>query len=72
MAGQWAASQPALTPPQVKPRKERRELRIGLMVPGAASLLMMALITWRRTNEQTQTTDTQQESILEPTTTGKT
>jgi MFS transporter, FHS family, glucose/mannose:H+ symporter len=47
-------------------------LRIGLMVPGAASLLMMALITWRRTIQRTQTTDAQQESILQPTITGKT
>jgi FHS family glucose/mannose:H+ symporter-like MFS transporter len=27
-------------------------LRIGLMVPGVAALLMMALITWRRTNRK--------------------
>jgi MFS transporter, FHS family, glucose/mannose:H+ symporter len=47
-------------------------LRIGLMVPGAAALLTMALITWRRTNRETRTTDTQQESILQPTITGKT
>jgi MFS transporter, FHS family, glucose/mannose:H+ symporter len=47
-------------------------LRIGLMVPGAAALLTMALITWRRTNQETQTTDAQQESILQPTITGKT
>jgi MFS transporter, FHS family, glucose/mannose:H+ symporter len=47
-------------------------LRIGLMVPGAASLLMMALITWRRTNQQIQTIDAQQEPILQPTITGKT
>ena len=31
-------------------------LRIGLMVPGAAALMMMALISWRRTNQETQTT----------------
>ena len=37
-------------------------LRIGLMVPGAAALLMMALITWRRTDRKDQ-----QESILQPT-----
>jgi len=30
------------------------------------------LITWRRTNQQTQTTDAHQESILQPTITGKT
>jgi len=47
-------------------------LRIGLMVPGAAALLMMALITWRRTNQEARTTDAQQESILQPTITGKT
>jgi len=47
-------------------------LRIGLMVPGAAALLTMALITWRRTNQETRTTDAQQESILQPTITGKT
>jgi FHS family glucose/mannose:H+ symporter-like MFS transporter len=47
-------------------------LRIGLMVPGAAALLTMALITWRRTKQQTPTTDAQQESILQPTITGKT
>ncbi len=47
-------------------------LRIGLMVPGAAALLMMALITWRRTNQEGQTTDTQPESILQPTSSGKT
>jgi FHS family glucose/mannose:H+ symporter-like MFS transporter len=45
-------------------------LRIGLMVPGAAALLMMALITWRRTNQET--TGSEQESILQPTSTGKT
>jgi fucose permease len=47
-------------------------LRIGPMVPGAAALLMMALITCRRTNQETQTTDAPQESILQPTITGKT
>ena len=47
-------------------------LRIGLMVPGAAALLTMALIAWRRTNQETRTTDAQQESILQPTITGKT
>ena len=47
-------------------------LRIGLMVPGAAALLMMALITWRRTSQEPQTTDAPQESILQPTITGKT
>jgi FHS family glucose/mannose:H+ symporter-like MFS transporter len=47
-------------------------LRVGLMVPGAAALLMMALITWRRIDQEGRTTDTQQESILQPTSTGKT
>ncbi len=47
-------------------------LRIGLMVPGAAALLMMALITWRRNNQEGPTTGTQQESILQPTSAGKT
>jgi hypothetical protein len=46
-------------------------LRIGLMVPGAAALLMMALITWRRTDQQGRTTGTQQDSILQPTSTGE-
>ena len=47
-------------------------LRIGLMVPGAAALLMMALITWRRNNQQGPTTGNQQETVLQPTATGKT
>ncbi len=47
-------------------------LRIGLMVPGAAALLTMALITWRRINQETQTTHAQQEPVLQPTITGKT
>ncbi len=47
-------------------------LRIGLMVPGAAALLMMALITWRRNNQQGPTTGDQQETVLQPTATGKT
>ena len=47
-------------------------LRIGLMVPGAAALLMMALITWRGTNQEGRTTGNQQEAVLQPTTTGKT
>jgi FHS family glucose/mannose:H+ symporter-like MFS transporter len=46
-------------------------LRIGLMVPGAAALLMMALITWRRTDQQGRTSGTQQDSILQPTSTGE-
>jgi fucose permease len=46
-------------------------LRIGLMVPGAAALLMMVLITWRRANRQGQTSSTNQEAILQPTITGK-
>jgi MFS transporter, FHS family, glucose/mannose:H+ symporter len=43
-------------------------LRIGLMVPGAAALLMMVLITWRRTKQEGP--GDQQESILQPTITG--
>ena len=43
-------------------------LRIGLMVPGAAALLMMVLITWRRTNQERP--GDQQERILQPTITG--
>ena len=46
-------------------------LRIGLMVPGAAALLMMALITWRRSERGGRATGTQQESILQPTSSGK-
>jgi MFS transporter, FHS family, glucose/mannose:H+ symporter len=51
-------------------------LRIALLVPGAAALLMLGLITWRRANRNREpTTDAQLESILEqtlePTTTGK-
>jgi fucose permease len=46
-------------------------LRIGLMVPGSAALLMMFLITWRRTNQDGRTTGTQQEAILQSTTTGR-
>jgi MFS transporter, FHS family, glucose/mannose:H+ symporter len=47
-------------------------LRIGLMVPGAAALLMMVLITWRRTNQEGRTTGTQQDPILQPTISEKT
>lgn len=47
-------------------------LRIGLMVPGSAALLMMALIIWRRTDQEGQATGTRQEPILQPTVTGKT
>ncbi len=46
-------------------------LRVGLMVPGAAALLMMALITWRRTSQDARTTAAQQESLLQPTSTGE-
>jgi FHS family glucose/mannose:H+ symporter-like MFS transporter len=46
-------------------------LRIGLMVPGAAALLMMALIMWRRSERGGQATGPQQESILQPTSSGK-
>jgi fucose permease len=41
-------------------------LRIGLMVPGAAALLMLLMISWRRTGG-----DGKQQAVLEPTTTGK-
>jgi fucose permease len=41
-------------------------LRIGLMVPGAAALLMLLMISLRRTSGVTK-----QQAILEPTTTGK-
>jgi MFS transporter, FHS family, glucose/mannose:H+ symporter len=41
-------------------------LRIGLMVPGAAALLMMALITWRRSHQERQTSGDEQESTLHP------
>jgi MFS transporter, FHS family, glucose/mannose:H+ symporter len=47
-------------------------LRIGLMVPGAASLLMMFLITWRGIGQKKQTTGAKQESIPQPTVTQKT
>jgi fucose permease len=43
-------------------------LRIGLLVPAAAALLMMALITWRRSNRMPGRT---QEPILQPTLTEK-
>jgi fucose permease len=43
-------------------------LRIGLLVPAGAALLMMALITWRRSNPATGRT---QEPILQPTLTEK-
>jgi hypothetical protein len=43
-----------------------------LTVPGAAALLMLALITWRRTNQEGRTPGTQQEAVLQPTATGKT
>jgi fucose permease len=41
-------------------------LRIGLMVPGAAALLMLAMISRRRTSGGAK-----QQAILEPTATGK-
>jgi fucose permease len=41
-------------------------LRIGLLVPGAATLLMLAMITWRRTSGRAK-----QRTILESTATGK-
>jgi MFS transporter, FHS family, glucose/mannose:H+ symporter len=46
-------------------------LRIGLMVPGVAALVMMTLITWRRTN-QGRPKGAEQEASLQPTSTGKT
>jgi MFS transporter, FHS family, glucose/mannose:H+ symporter len=47
-------------------------LRIGLMVPGSAALLMLALITWRRIAQQRQTTGAKQESLPQPIFTQKT
>jgi FHS family glucose/mannose:H+ symporter-like MFS transporter len=41
-------------------------LRIGLLVPGAAALLMLAMIIWRRTSGGAK-----QQAVLEPTATGK-
>jgi fucose permease len=41
-------------------------LRIGLLVPGAAALLMLAMITWRRTGGGAK-----QQAALEPTASGK-
>jgi FHS family glucose/mannose:H+ symporter-like MFS transporter len=41
-------------------------LRIGLFVPGVAALLMLAMITWRRTNGHAK-----QQAVLESTATGK-
>jgi fucose permease len=41
-------------------------LRIGLMVPGAAALLMLAMISRRRTSGSAK-----QQAVLEPTATGK-
>jgi fucose permease len=41
-------------------------LRIGLMVPGGAALLMLAMISRRRTSS-----DAKQQAVLEPTATGK-
>jgi MFS transporter, FHS family, glucose/mannose:H+ symporter len=41
-------------------------LRIGLLVPGAAALLMLAMISWRRTPGGAK-----QEAVLESTATGK-
>jgi fucose permease len=41
-------------------------LRIGLLVPGAATLLMLAMITWRRTSGRAK-----QQTVLESTATGK-
>jgi FHS family glucose/mannose:H+ symporter-like MFS transporter len=41
-------------------------LRVGLLVPGAAALLMLAMIIWRRTSGGAK-----QQAALEPTATGK-
>jgi fucose permease len=51
-------------------------LRIALLVPGAAGLLMLGMMAWRRANRDGEPiTDAQQEAIpehtLEPTITGK-
>lgn len=43
-------------------------LRIGLFVPGAAALLMLLMISWRRTNGGSAV---RQRAVLEPTITGK-
>jgi MFS transporter, FHS family, glucose/mannose:H+ symporter len=43
-------------------------LRIGLLVPGAAALVMLVMISWRRTNGGS---GARQEAALEPTITGK-
>jgi fucose permease len=40
-------------------------LRIGLLVPGAAALLMLLMIIWRRTSGVAK-----QQALLEPTATG--
>jgi hypothetical protein len=41
-------------------------LRIGLLVPGAAALLMLVMISWRRTRGGAL-----QQAVLEPTAPGK-
>lgn len=41
-------------------------LRIGLFVPGVAALLMLAMISWRRTSGHAK-----QPAVLQPTATGK-
>jgi fucose permease len=43
-------------------------LRIGLLVPGAAALLMLLMISWRRTDAGS---GIRQRAVLEPTITGK-
>jgi fucose permease len=43
-------------------------LRIGLLVPGAAALLMLVMISWRRTDNGPSP---DQQALLEPTITGK-
>jgi FHS family glucose/mannose:H+ symporter-like MFS transporter len=44
-------------------------LRIGLLVPGAAALLMLGMISWRRGNHLSGPSEDQR--ALEPTKTGK-
>ena len=43
-------------------------LRVGLLVPGAAALLMLLLISWRRAKRGSSA---KQETLLQPTITGK-
>ncbi len=45
-------------------------LRIGLLVPGAAALLMLVMISWRRANRD-RGPSVKQEAMLQPTVTGE-